>query len=89
MQEANRIEQTSNPLRYVNAGDIIGYQGDSGNLGDAIADGYCESHLHVSAYVHDGSNSWSFNNFGKSDPRDYLATTITDDGLTETTIDCN
>jgi murein DD-endopeptidase MepM/ murein hydrolase activator NlpD len=31
----------------VKAGDIIGYQGDSGNLADAIAKKYTVSHVHI------------------------------------------
>ena len=33
----------------VKAGDIIGYQGDSGNLKSGIEDDYAESHVHVKA----------------------------------------
>lgn len=41
MQENNRV------IGNVKAGDIIGYQGDSGNLKNAINDGYAVSHLHI------------------------------------------
>lgn len=43
LQEDNRI--TGN----IQAGDIIGYQGVSGNLKSGIADGYTESHVHIKA----------------------------------------
>jgi murein DD-endopeptidase MepM/ murein hydrolase activator NlpD len=33
----------------IKAGDIIGYQGDSGNLESAIERGYATSHVHVKA----------------------------------------
>jgi murein DD-endopeptidase MepM/ murein hydrolase activator NlpD len=33
--------------QQVKAGDIIGYQGDSGNLKKAIKDGCCDSHVHI------------------------------------------
>lgn len=31
----------------VKAGQIIGYQGDSGNLSSAIKKGLCSSHVHI------------------------------------------
>lgn len=89
LQEDNRILQTSNPLTYVNAGDIIGYQGDSGNLKSAIKKGTVDSHVHIEVRVHDGSNQWGYSNFILVDPRDYLNTTINDDGTSEENIDCN
>jgi hypothetical protein len=41
LQEPDRITGS------VSAGDIVGYQGDSGNLEGAIEGNYCESHVHV------------------------------------------
>lgn len=35
----------------VNAGDIIGYQGDSGNLKNAINQGLAVSHVHIKAKI--------------------------------------
>ncbi len=43
LQENNRVTGD------VKAGDIIGYQGDSGNLKSGIEDDYAESHVHVKA----------------------------------------
>ena len=43
LQENNRASGT------VRTGDIIGYQGDSGNLKNGISQGYTESHVHIKA----------------------------------------
>ena len=43
LQQKNRLNGN------VKAGDIIGYQGDSGNLKDAIANGGVDSHVHLKA----------------------------------------
>jgi len=49
---------------HVNAGDIIGYQGDSGNLGSAIRHHHAVSHVHIKVKVN-----------GKAvDPMPYFAT---------------
>lgn len=47
LQEKNRI------TGVVKAGDIIGYQGDSGNLKNAIEQGHTVSHLHIKAQEND------------------------------------
>ena len=65
MQEADRVSGT------VNAGDIIGYQGDSGNLDNAISQGLSESHVHI--IIKDSNNQ-------TVDPEDYLNTTFDEDG---------
>jgi len=50
----------------VKAGDIIGYQGVSGKLGNAIEQNSTTSHVRIKTSV----------NGIKADPLDYLATTI-------------
>lgn len=50
----------------IKAGDIIGYQGDSGNLKNAIKYGSVDSHVHVKAQK----------NGKMADPLSYFATTI-------------
>jgi len=45
LQDANRTTGT------VKAGDIIGYQGDSGNLKNGIQQGQAISHLHIKTQV--------------------------------------
>jgi len=58
LQESNRKKG------FVKAGDIIGFQGDSGNLKRSIIKGEAESHLHIKAKV----------NNVKVDPKTYIAT---------------
>lgn len=88
LQEDNRIQAGTAPLTQVTAGQIIGYQGDSGNLAGAIADGDTESHVHIETRLHDGSSSWNFNNnFDLVDPRNYLETNIDETG--DINNDCN
>lgn len=91
MQEENRIKENNDgTLRFVSAGDIIGYQGDSGNLKEAIADGTVDSHVHIEILSHDGSTNWNyFTNFNTVDPRNYLNTVINNDGTSEENTDCN
>ncbi|WP_299105712.1 M23 family metallopeptidase [uncultured Tenacibaculum sp.] len=88
LQKENRILQ-GNPLVKVKAGDIIGYQGDSGNLKSAIEGGGVDSHVHIEVREHDGSNKWGYNHFILVDPRDYFATKIKDDGTSEPNTNCN
>ncbi|TXD47829.1 MULTISPECIES: M23 family metallopeptidase [unclassified Polaribacter] len=89
LQENNRILQTSSPLTYVKAGDIIGYQGDSGNLKDALKKKSVDSHVHIEAREHDESSSWAYENYKLVDPRDYLSTTIDDNGVSQANTRCN
>jgi murein DD-endopeptidase MepM/ murein hydrolase activator NlpD len=60
LQENNRILETSSPLTYVKAGDIIGYQGDSGNLKAALKKKSVASHVHIETREHDESSSWAY-----------------------------
>ncbi len=50
LQEKNRIKGN------VKAGDIIGYQGDSGNLKNAIKQGHTVSHVHIKTQVNDAND---------------------------------
>jgi murein DD-endopeptidase MepM/ murein hydrolase activator NlpD len=63
MQEAGRVEG------QVKAGDIIGYQGDSGNLKNAIEKNYTVSHVHIKAQEN-GQAADPLNHFStKIDPK--------------------
>jgi hypothetical protein len=88
LQKENRLLAT-NPLNYVKAGDIIGYQGDSGNLKNAIAGGGVDSHVHIETRKHDGSSSWGYSHFDLVDPRDYFETTIDSTGVSQANTNCN
>ena len=92
MQKNNRIEQNKSgqPLVKVKAGDILGLQGDTGNIKQAIKKGAVEPHVHIEIKEHDGSSKWSFKkNFNLVDPRTYLSTTIDNNGVSQTNINCN
>lgn len=89
LQKENRLLQTTSPLNYVKAGEIIGYQGDSGNLRNAINNNNVDSHVHIEVRVHNGSNNWSYESFELVDPREYLNVKINDDGSTVTNTNCN
>ncbi|MBZ9652198.1 M23 family metallopeptidase [Psychroflexus montanilacus] len=74
LQQDNRANGT------IKAGDIIGYQGDSGNLRGAIADGDVESHTHIKTE----------NDQGLQNPEDYIGNLTTEDGsITISNPDCN
>ncbi len=60
------LQQNNRKSGPVSAGDIIGYQGISGNLGRAIHQNHTESHVHIKARV----------NSAKANPLDYLTTAI-------------
>ena len=72
LQEDNRV------TGQVKAGDVIGYQGDSGNLKNGISQGYAISHLHIKTQEN-GKNI---------DPLLHLKTTI-DPSSGQTTNPCN
>ena len=89
LQKENRILQQSSPLKYVKAGEIIGYQGDSGNLKDAISEGTVDSHLHLEVRKHNGGSDWGYGSYDLVDPRDYLKTEIDEKGNTVLNSNCN
>ena len=60
------LQENNRKSGIVKAGDIIGYQGDSGNLKAAIEQELTESHVHVKAEK----------NGQMADPLEYLATKI-------------
>ena len=90
LQEGNRILQNNpgEPLVYVKAGDIIGYQGTSGNLEEAIKKGIVDSHTHIEVRMHNGSSRWGYKNFTPVNPTLYLSTSIDSNGTT-TKSNCN
>lgn len=89
LQKDNRILESSSPLRYVKAGEIIGYQGDSGNLKDAVAKGTVDSHLHIEVRKHNGGSNWGYKSYNLVDPRSYLNAIIDDKGNTTLNSNCN
>lgn len=60
------LQKNGRASGIIKAGDIIGYQGLSGNLGNAIKQNFTTSHLHVKTRL----------NGVKVDPLDFLATKI-------------
>ena len=74
MQNENRV------TGQVSAGQIIGYQGDSGNLASGIKQGLCVSHLHIKA-----KNSAN----QAIDPRQFLTTEIDNNGNSSSSDNCN
>ncbi|RJE71497.1 hypothetical protein BGP76_05205 [Reichenbachiella sp. MSK19-1] len=73
----------------ISAGDIIGYQGDSGNLAGAILDETVDSHLHLEIAEHDGSTGYGGDNFENVDPNEYLGTKLNADGSKEENVECD
>ena len=58
----------------VNAGDIVGIQGESGNLADAITYWGAVSHVHIVAKKRNG-NGWDLNDdYTIMDPEELLTT---------------
>jgi murein DD-endopeptidase MepM/ murein hydrolase activator NlpD len=88
LQKEKRILQ-GNPLVKVKSGDIIGYQGNSGNLKNEIKKKIVESHVHIEIREHDGSTKWGYKNFKIVDPRTYFSAKIKDDGTSEKNTNCN
>ena len=74
MQEDNRASGS------ISAGDIIGFQGDSGNLKRAIKQSGTVSHLHIK--VKDSNNN-------PVDPRYYLGTEMDVNGNVNQNDNCN
>jgi len=74
------LQQNNRASGAVSAGDIIGYQGDSGNLDEAIAKGFTESHVHIKVE----------NDQGIQNPEDYIGNLTTEDGsINISNPDCN
>ncbi|QTY28012.1 M23 family metallopeptidase [Flavobacterium sp. CS20] len=74
------LQQNNRANGSVSAGDIIGYQGDSGNLDEAIAKGFTESHVHIKVE----------NDQGLQNPEDYIGNLTTEDeSITISNPDCN
>jgi len=75
----------------INAGDIIGYQGLSGNLKDAILDGSTnQPHSHFSVKEKLPNNDWNHDT-GFSDPvnpEDVMTTKFDDSGNPINSTDC-
>ena len=91
LQQNNRVLQgvSGSPLVQIKAGDIIGYQGKSGNLRRALAQKSVDPHVHIEIREHDGSSSWNYkNNFNLVDPRPYLSTTIDNQGVSQPNTNC-
>lgn len=62
------LQETDRVTGSVKAGDIIGYQGDSGNLAGAIASGSVESHVHIKIKDNNGNTL---------DPEDFMSSNPT------------
>lgn len=76
----------------ISAGDIVGFQGDSGNLKLAIKKGEVESHVHVKMNLYDGSgDSYDYSSNFKNNPvnpANYFHTSFDEEGNASSP-DCN
>jgi len=87
MQEENRLTEIGS---VVEVGDVVGYQGRSGNLGLAIDKGSVESHVHIKLSVYNGTgDSNDYANFNSVNPADYLNTEIDENGNSTFNENCN
>lgn len=66
------LAQSTRVTGAVKAGDIIGYQSDSGNLKNGIDEGTTESHVHIKVKLKTNGNS----NYSTVNPIDYFKTTF-------------
>lgn len=90
MQKNNRVTHTpGTPLVHLKAGDIMGYQGDTGNIKGAIANKKVDPHVHIEIKKHDGSNNWAPSNYYFVDPRSYFSTIIDNQGVSQFNTNCN
>ena len=67
------LQEDNRTTGHINAGDIIGYQGDSGNLAGAIKKGYTESHVHIKITKDQNGQDHLL------DPEDYIGNLSTED----------
>lgn len=73
--------------KYVKAGDIIGSQGNSGNLEDAINKGYCASHTHIITRKK-MTASWNISTYTVINPETILTTKYNTNGTPVNSTDC-
>lgn len=74
------LQEDGRATGTVTVGQIIGYQGYSGNLKGAIQDKIAVSHLHIKVKDSDGNTV---------DPRDYLGTEMDENGNVIENTNCN
>lgn len=84
------LKKESMPLlnSTVTAGQVIGVQGDSGNLANAIIKNYAVSHTHITTLKRTGTG-WSHkNDYVSVNPENLLKTKFNSDGSVKSTTDC-